>query len=101
MTEDIKTEEKPKRTRRKAAPKIALESAENVSKAVSKAKPFPYRARVATGLLNVREDASRDARIMGTVSNGYVITVTAIVGEFAKLDQGGYVRTDFIEKVEG
>ena len=59
--------------------------------------------RVTVPLLNVREKASLVADILGTLQEGDVVEIVARTPKgFGKLaDDEGYVKLDYVEKIEG
>lgn len=63
-------------------------------------KGDPYR--VIVPLLNIREKASLVAEIIGTLQEGDIIEITTKTPKgFGKIaDDEGYVKLDYVEKVE-
>ena len=70
------------------------------SNTVAAKKGEPYR--VIVPLLNIREKASLVADILGTLQEGDIIEITTKTPKgFGKIaDDEGYVKLDFVEKVE-
>ena len=70
------------------------------STTIAAKKGEPYR--VIVPLLNIREKASLVADILGTLQEGDIIEITTKTPKgFGKIaDDEGYVKLDFVEKVE-
>ena len=96
-TETFIEEVEVKRTRKGPVSSNASQTSSGSS--VSK-KGEPYR--VIVPLLNIREKASLVAEILGTLQEGDVVEIVAKTPKgFGRLaDDEGYVKLDFIEKVE-
>ena len=75
-------------------------SSSSSSGASSAKKGEPYR--VIVPLLNIREKASLVAEILGTLQEGDIIEIVAKTPKgFGRLaDDEGYVKLDYVEKVE-
>lgn len=101
--EQVEETPKPKRTRRKKAepkPETVVESQEIGSKAAFEEKPTTYRARVATALLNVREQPTKASKAISTVKLNDVLEIASKVDGWGKLERGGYVMLRFVEEIK-
>ena len=96
-TETFIEEVEVKRTRKGPVSSNTTQSASN-SSASKKGEPY----RVTVPLLNIREKASLVAEILGTLQEGDVVEIVAKTPKgFGRLaDDEGYVKLDFVEKVE-
>ena len=94
-TETFIEEVEVKRTR-----KGPSQSSSSSAAAAAAKKGEPYK--VIVPLLNIREKASLVAEIIGTLQEGDVVEITAKTPKgFGKLaDDDGYVKLDFVEKIE-
>ena len=92
-TETFIEEVEVKRTR-----KGPSSSASSNGTAVKKGEPY----RVVVPLLNIREKASLVAEILGTLQEGDIIEISTKTPKgFGKIaDDEGYVKLDYVEKVE-
>ncbi len=92
-TETFIEEVEVKRTRKGPS----SSSSSNVS-AAKKGEPY----KVIVPLLNIREKASLVAEILGTLQEGDIIEIVAKTPKgFGRLaDDEGYVKLDYVEKVE-
>lgn len=108
-------ETKPKRTRRKAveqetatvqeAEASLQENRAEASVSRSKAKEAPkanaYTVKVGASLLNVRERPEAMARIKGVVKHNQVLEIIDELDDGWGKIEGGYVRLEFTERVDG
>lgn len=93
-TETFIEEVEVKRTRKGPS----QSSSSSSSTAAKKGDPY----KVTVPLLNIREKASLVAEILGTLQEGDIIEIVARTPKgFGKLaDDEGYVKLDYVEKVE-
>ncbi len=93
-TETFIEEVEVKRTRKGPS----QSSSSNSTAATKKGEPY----KVIVPLLNIREKASLVAEIIGTLQEGDIIEITTKTPKgFGKLaDDEGYVKLDYVEKIE-
>lgn len=97
-TETFIEEVEVKRTRKSPVSKAGQSSSSGGTASAKKGDSY----KVVVPLLNIREKASLVAEILGTLQEGDVIEVVAKTPKgFGKLaDDEGYVKLDYVEKVE-
>lgn len=98
-TETFIEEVEVKRTRKSPVNKANQSSSSGSSTTAAK-KGEPYKVTVP--LLNIREKASLVAEIIGTLQEGDIVDITTKTPKgFGKIaDDEGYVKLDYVEKVE-
>lgn len=81
----------PKVTDEQQAPKRERKTNENKG---------GYHAAVKVSLLNVRDKPEMQGAVIDTLGYGQVIEIVEDLDKWGKLDNGGYVALDFIERME-
>lgn len=93
-TETIIEEVEVKRTRKSPITSTSSSQSENAKKADS--------YKVVVPLLNIREKASLVSEVIGTLQEGDIVEITTRTPKgFGKLaDDEGYVKLEYVEKIE-